>query len=190
MKKLLVCSATGDLYEKHCPSSTESWFIPGVSPIKVSNIYRKIPVDRETGLRACSHQAGVTDFKVYEFWPSDFLQIFIQAGISLKTPPKYLSGCSMDEKSASGQMPVITSPQNTVEYALNMKSDTANLIPLVATVDPDVDQIYWFVDDKYVGSSVSRQAFLWKASPGSFRVRAVDDAGRGDSKRIVVNQVN
>jgi penicillin-binding protein 1C len=190
LKKLDFCASTGDLYEKHCPSSTESWFIPGVSPIKVSNIYRKIPIDRETGLRACWHRAGVTDVRVYEFWPSDFLQIFNQAGISLKTPPNYLSDCSMDEKSASGQMPVITSPQNTVEYAVNMKSDTGNLIPLVATVDPDVDQIYWFVDDKYVGSSASKEAFLWNASPGSFQVRAVDDSGRGDSKRIVISQVN
>jgi penicillin-binding protein 1C len=188
LKKLLVCAATGDLYQKHCPSSVESWFIPGVSPIKVSNIYRKIPIDKETGLRACWHRAGVTEVKVYEFWPSDFLRIFNQAGIKLKTPPKYMSGCSMDQKSASGQMPVITSPQNTVEYIVNVNSDEGNLIPLMATVDPDVDQIYWFVDGKYVGNSIGRQAFLWQARPGSFQVRAVDDSGRGASKRFVVSQ--
>jgi len=190
LKKLRVCAATGDLYQKHCPSSIESWFIPGVSPIKVSNIYRKIPIDKATGLRACWHRAGVTEVKVYEFWPSDFLRIFNQAGIKLKTPPKYMSGCSMDQKSASGQMPVITSPQNTVEYVVNLNSDESNLIPLVATVDPDVDQIYWFVDGKYVGNSIGRQAFLWQARPGSFQVRAVDDSGRGASKRFVVSQVN
>ncbi len=99
-----------------------------------------------------------------------------------------MSGCSMDQKSASGQMPVITSPQNTVEYVVNVNSDEGNLIPLMATVDPDVDQIYWFVDGKYVGNSIGRQAFLWQARPGSFQVRAVDDSGRGASKRFVVSQ--
>ena len=190
LKKLLVCSASGDLYEKHCPSSTESWFIPGVSPIKVSNIYRKIPIDRETGLRACRHRAGLTEVKVYEFWPSDFLRIFNQAGISLKLPPKYMSDCSMDQKSASGQIPIITSPQNTVEYVVNMGSEESNKIPMVATVDSDVDQIYWFVDGEFVGNSTGSQALLWEANPGSFQVRAVDDSGRGASKHFKVSQVN
>ena len=189
LKKLLVCSATGDLYEKHCPSSEESWFIPGVSPIKVSSIYRKIPIDMKTGLRACWHRAGLTEARVYEFWPSDFLQVFNQAGISLKTPPKYAAACSLDQKSATGQMPIITSPQNTVEYVVNMNSNSDNLIPLTATVDPDVDQIFWFVNDQYVGSSINKQAFLWHANPGTFQVRAVDDSGRGASQHFVVSQI-
>lgn len=187
LKKLRFCSATGDLYEKHCPSSTESWFIPGVSPIKLSNIYRKIPVDKQTGLRACSHRVGLTEIKVFEFWPSDLLHVFSLAGISLKTPPKYLSDCSMDQKSTSGQAPIITSPQNTLEYIVSMNSTSDYIIPLVATVDPDVELVYWFIDDKYVGSSNTNQAFLWKASPGNFQLRAVDDSGRGASQQVSVS---
>ncbi len=143
LKKLLVCSTTGDLYEKHCPSSEEPWFIPGVSPIKVSGIYRIIPIDKKTGLRACWHRAGITEAKVFEFWPSDFLQVFRQAGISLKTPPKYGAACGMDQKSATGQMPIITSPQNTVEYVVNMDSNGDNLIPLTLYSDPV--RLYWLV---------------------------------------------
>ncbi len=70
IKRLEVCSNTGDLFEKHCPATQQAWFIPGVSPIKLSNIYREIPINPASGLRTCYHQPGVTELKVYEFWGS------------------------------------------------------------------------------------------------------------------------
>ncbi|MDJ0911850.1 MAG: penicillin-binding protein 1C, partial [Woeseiaceae bacterium] len=37
-----VCARTGDLPGRHCPSTTETWFIPGVSPIRVSDVHRVV----------------------------------------------------------------------------------------------------------------------------------------------------
>jgi penicillin-binding protein 1C len=188
LKRLLICSASGDLYEKDCPSSQKAWFIPGVSPIKVSDIYRKIPINKKSGLRACWHKEGVSELKVFEFWPSDFLHIYNQAGISLKTPPQYESDCDMDLKSTTGQMPVITSPQSTIEYMVRESKDD-NLIPFKAIVDPDVTKVHWFVDDVYAGSTKGKEALLWKGRPGRFMVRAVDDYGRAAVKQFVVNSL-
>jgi len=190
IKKLPVCSTTGDLYEKNCPTSIDSWFIPGVSPIKVSNVYRSIPIDIKTGQRACRHHVGVTEYKVFEFWPSDFLHIFNQAGISLKTPPQYSEGCELGQKSASGQHPIITSPQSLLEYVITINSDSSRQIPLKAIADPDVTKLYWFIDRTYVGDVSNGETLLWNAKPGNFRVRVVDDLGRGASKSIVVNSVS
>jgi len=189
IKKLQICSETGDLYGKNCPTSIESWFIPGVSPIKISNVYRSIPIDIKTGLRACRHQAGVTENKVFEFWSSDFLHIFNQAGISLKIPPQYLKSCELGQKSALGLSPVITSPQSSLEYMITLNSDSSRQIPLKAIADPDVIKLYWFIDKAYVGDVSNGEALLWDAKPGKFMVRVVDDSGRGASKLIVVNSV-
>lgn len=188
IKKLQVCKNTGDLFEKHCPTAVESWFIPGVSPIKVSNIYRTIPIEIATGLRACWHEAGKTEMKTYEFWPSDFLQIFNQAGLSLRTPPRYAHGCSLDQRSSSGQVPVITSPQSTIEYVIQSDVKAENRIPFSAIVDPDVETIFWFVNGKYEGRSKSSVPYFWQASNGQYQVRAIDDSGRGASKTIRVIQ--
>ncbi|VAW64595.1 Multimodular transpeptidase-transglycosylase [hydrothermal vent metagenome] len=186
LKKVEVCRTTGDLISPYCPQSTQSWFIPGVSPIKVSNIYRQIPIEKKSGLRACWHQPGKTQMRVFEFWPSDFLQIFQQAGISLKTPPGYLKACDLDQKSSSGILPVITSPQTSIEYVIESDEAAKNQIPFMATVDPDVEKLYWFVNGKYEGASEKGEAFIWQAGNGRFKVRVVDDAGRAASSVVKV----
>ena len=188
LKQVEVCRKTGDLYEEHCGSAVSTWFIPGVSPIKVSNVYRSIPINIESGLRACFNQPGKTEMKVYEFWSSDFLHIFNQAGISLASPPRYESGCDIADKSNHGQVPIITSPQETVEYVVRMEVTKERQIPLKAIVDPDVIKVHWFVDHAYVGSSNNGKPLLWDSRPGSFQVLAVDDSGRSSYKNIRVTQ--
>ena len=116
--------------------------------------------------------------KVYEFWPSDFLHIFRQAGISLKTPPAYGEDCSLDQKSASGQYPVLLSPQRNVEYVIQNDDPMPNQIPFSATVDPDVATLFWFVNDRFVGSGPAKKTFFWQATSGKFMLRVVDDSGR------------
>jgi penicillin-binding protein 1C len=186
LKKLKICANTGDLYETNCPVSTETWFIPGVSPIKLSNIYRKLPINKQTGLRACWHEPGKTQMEVFEFWPSDFLEIYNQAGISLKTPPQYEPGCGLGQTSSSGQIPVITSPQSSIDYVVRMNSKEDNWIPLKAIVDPDVKTLHWFIEGEYIGSSSSGESLLWKSKPGRYEVSVVDGSGRGASKRFKV----
>lgn len=190
LKRLDVCSNTGDLYEQHCQSAAQTWFIPGVSPIKVSNIYRAIPIDPASNLRACGHQAGVTEMRVYEFWPSDFTQLFKQAGIVLRTPPPYKAECNFTNRANSGQKPIITSPQTTLEYAVRSGVKADSQIPLKAVVDANVSKLHWFVDQSYLGSVSNGDALLWQANPGEYQVRVVDDAGRSASKNVRVTQLN
>ncbi len=190
LKRLRVCSASGDLYEPHCPQASEAWFIPGVSPIKLSNIYRQIPISVLTGLRACWHQPGATKMEVFEFWPSDYLRVFSQAGISLNTPPPFETGCDIDQRGGAGVPPTITSPQRSLEYIVNINDRETQRIPLEASVDSDVSQVYWFIDDAFVGTAMDGDPIFWAARPGIFEARVVDDSGRASSRRFVVSQVN
>ena len=190
LKRLKVCANTGDLYEKHCPASVETWFIPGVSPIKVSNIYRQILIDNHTGLRACEQQPGKTQLKVFEFWPSDFLQIYQQAGISLKSPPPFMASCSLDQTSSAGLKPVMTSPQSSIEYMVRLHQDSSSRIPLTAIVDADVQHLHWFIEDEYIGSTERDRPLFLNAQPGIHHIRVVDDSGRSASKKITVMATN
>jgi len=190
LKRLRVCAATGDLYEADCPAATDAWFIPGVSPIRVTDIYRRIPVEIDTGLRACWHRPGATEMRLFEFWPSDYLRVFNQAGISLKTPPRFAEDCELDYRGGDGHAPVITSPQQSIEYIVSHSSPGGSRVPFEATVDSDTSQVYWFVDDAYVGAARRGETFFWNAVPGRYEARVVDDLGRAANKRFVVSQVN
>ena len=48
--------------------------------------------------------------------------------------------------------------------------------------------IYWFAGDAYLGNSTSRRPLEWKPeAAGRYRIRAVDDHGRADSRMIQVD---
>ena len=191
IKQVAMCKNTGDLPGKYCKSTEDAWFVPGVSPIKVSTVYRAVPILKSSGLRACWFDPKFSEMKVFEFWRSDFLTIFKQAGISLKTPPPFADSCSLDQKSTTGMLPIIRSPQSTIEYVLQAKNTTSevdldethedNLIALTVTVDPDVKKVFWFIDEQFVGEAEAGKVLFWKATSGNHQLRIVDDSGRAAS---------
>lgn len=158
-----------------------TWFIPGKSPIKTDTIFREIPLDATTGLRTC-HYDQTTHFAVYEFWPSDLLQIFRRAGMQLRTPPAYDPKCN-NTSADTGIAPQITSPQTELHYIAHRRTLQ---IPFHATTDGDVRKLYWFLNETFIGTTDRDQAFLWSAAPGNYIVRVIDDHGRSDARDLAV----
>jgi penicillin-binding protein 1C len=189
VKQVAMCADTGDLPGRYCPRTTDSWFIPGVSPIKVSTIHRAVPVDKRTGLRACRPIPGRTTMRVFEFWPSDLQRIFRRAGIALKTPPPFEGDCNLDTQSVAGTPPVIGSPVAGLEYRLRSAPLHQEKIPFSAVADADVRQLFWFVDDRYVGTCKAGKTLWWAPVSGDFTVRVVDDHGRADHRALKVGLV-
>lgn len=59
-------------------------------------------------------------------------------------------------------------------------------IPFAAVTDADSRQVYWFVDSELVGTSRSGESLYWKARPGTFLVRAIDEQGRAVAEQMKV----
>ena len=186
VKRVGVCATTGDLPGPHCPRTMRSWFIPGVSPIKVSSVYRAIDIDRRTGLRSCDPD-GDTERVVYEFWPSNLHAVFRRAGIAIRRPPPWSPGCSLDETSATGFAPRIRSPQGSLVYHAAAPGVREGNVLFSAVVDGDVRRMFWFVDHQLVASTVPGEDYFWTPRTGQFTVRVVDDVGRADAEPIRVD---
>lgn len=183
LTRVKVCKASGLLPTRHCPDTEWTWFIPGKSPIKTDNIYREIAINNKTGLRTC-HVDQSTRFEVFEFWPSDLLKIFKRAGIQRRTPPFFEAGCALSGN--DGMSPQILSPEKGIKYVLNLNSSQNNTIPFSAVRDAGVESLYWFVDETFVAKTKSDAVYLWKAKPGHFVIRAVDEHGLSDARDITV----
>jgi penicillin-binding protein 1C len=181
-----VCAPSGDLPDRHCPRTAETWFIPGVSPIQVTHIYRPVLIDDATGLRACPGSDRPSHTEVFEFWPTDILTLFKLAGLPRRTPPPYMPGCSLTDTAQSGAPPAILTPQPTLTYRLRTDRLDQERLPFTAAADADTRTLYWFVDGRYIGNSKPDQTLFWKPAPGHFQVRVVDDLGRADATRIRV----
>ncbi len=189
VSRIEVCSVSGKLPGPSCGHTMQTWFIPGRSPIEQCDIHRKISVNVRSGLRSCLDGASGTRSEVYEFWPSDLLAIFKQAGIPRRVPPPYEPGCRMEETASRGTGPQITSPREGVVYSLRASSLKDERVPLTAVTDADTRRIHWFMNEEYLGESVSGKPFFWTPKPGKFVVRAVDDHGRSAVRDVVTRIV-
>lgn len=181
-----VCVLSGDIPGPHCKNTIATWFIPGVSPIKTCDVHRAISIDIRSGRRACSNNAPGSRMEIYEFWPSDLMRLFRQAGIPRRIPPQENPQCGHLDHVSHGNPPRIVSPQTGVAYSLRSATVGKQTIPLTAITDADARNVFWFVNEKFLGKSAASVPFHWVAAPGEFTVRAVDDQGRADTRVVKV----
>ena len=187
LRRVAVCASTGDLPGRYCPQTTEAWFVPGVSPIRVSDVHRAIRVDNATGRRACDYDPASSHEVVFEFWPSDILQVFRKAGIAVRRPPRWASHCELDVRAATGAPPQITSPSDRLTYPLRPESAGDEQLPLTAVTDADVRWLYWFANDSFIARVDSDEPVFWRPQAGHYDILAVDDLGRSASTTLSVS---
>lgn len=189
LKRVEICLASGELPNQWCPERGMTWFMPGKSPIKVSDVHRPVMIDDATGRPACPPYEGKrVHQEIYEFWSSDLQQVFVDAGIPRRKPPEN-SDCS-DAGRLGGAAPRITSPLRGSAYVMRLAEEGSGRVVLAATADADAHALYWFVDGAYVGKSAPGDALYWHPeTAGRFRVRAIDDHGRSDERPLEVKLV-
>ena len=158
--QLEVCAASGDLPNLECPVRTKTWFIPGVSPIRVSDVHRRVYVDAKTNTPVCPSSGAINPnlrTEVREFWPSEVAQSFSDAGLHLKTAPN----CA----AVQVEVPKITAPLNNVSYRLTAAELKAPTLVLRASAAAGVTKLYWFANGSYAGTSAPGVGLRY--APGS-----------------------
>jgi penicillin-binding protein 1C len=185
LERVDVCSASGDLPNAECPQTVSTWYVPGVSPIRVSQVHRRVWIDTRTGEQACPpYDPTHTRSEVFEFWSTELLQLFAQAGMPRRRPPP-AGDCQRDM--AGGTPPKITSPVTAATYTIRAGRIGNETVPLAANADSEVRRLHWFVDESYVGTSAPGIALAWNPrGSGHYVVRTVDDRGRADSRPLDV----
>ncbi|MGE4560016.1 MAG: penicillin-binding protein 1C [Desulfobulbus sp.] len=182
-----VCQASGDLPNRWCPHTVKTWFIPGKSPIRVSTLHRPVAVDRQSGAAVCPpYDPERTKLEVHAFWPSDLERLFRAAGLPRRSPPPLPASCSRQGYRISGDPPQMRSPLTNVVYTLR-HSKPGESIELAAAIDGDAERMYWFADDRYLGSNSRESSLSWRpARAGTFGLSVVDDQGRSAGRTVAV----
>jgi penicillin-binding protein 1C len=184
VSKVAVCAESGDLPNAWCPHTVETWYIPGKSPIKVSQLHRAVAMDIATGRAACPpYSPETTRMEVYEFWSSDMLKLFREAGMPRRTPPPQ-PACTAGEGT---EAPRVASPLLGVTYTLR-RSRPDGVIALEASAAADVRNVFWFDGGALIGKvAIGEGALGWRpAVDGAHLVRVIDDHGRGAERDVQV----
>jgi penicillin-binding protein 1C len=177
LKRIAVCPQSGQPVSRWCPHGKDGWIIPGVSPIKTCTLHRPIRINPANGLRLCPEDNGPGETRVAEFWDSDELEAFRQAGVRRDNPPPFEHPCADTEAGgAGGEAPKIVSPQAGVSYPV--RGGQAGNIEFSAIAAGGRHRLFWFVNDDFMGDGAT---VLWPAKPGRFEIVVVDEQGRSSS---------
>ena len=191
LTRLEVCTASGDLPNPYCPVRATTWYIPGKSPIRICDVHRAVVVNAQTGHGACPpYDSRYTRTEVFEYWPSDMLRLFIQAGIPRRVPPR-AADCfdrALASNEADGtRSPKIATPLRGVTYTLRFSDPERQAIPLSAAIDADSAQLYWFANTGFIGAVSRGNTLHWmRPAAGSYVLRAVDERGRSATRDVNV----
>jgi penicillin-binding protein 1C len=182
--RIEVCSASGDLPNDLCKEREQTWFIPGKSPIRISQLHRAVTVDAASGQPTCARGPG-TRSEVYEFWPTDMQRLFVDAGMPRRQPP-VLPDCGVRGDAGGDQQgdgPTIASPNKSTTYTVRLSKPAP--LALRANSLAAQDSLFWFANGGLVGKGRPADAVAWTpAAPGHFQLRVVDQAGRADTREV------
>ena len=187
VERIEVCRQTGDLDTSLCSDRTRTWFIPGVSPVKPSGVYRRIDIVIESGLRACMPEQGRTQSIVWEVWPSDLERMFALAGIVKPPPPEFEPACRPEP--VPGRKLQIQLPKKGLVFYASLASGAKTEVALQAESDSAAGKLSWFVDGSFVGACAPGQTISVKVAPGRYHVLVSDESRVTASRVITVKAV-
>lgn len=190
LKSTDVCSLTGGFTRGACPHLKKTWFNPGVSPIEECHVHRQFMVSTVSGKRVCHTRMneGVKS-EVYEFWPSDIVQLFAKFGLPYKKAPPFEENCSPEEVSLAGA-PEIVSPKQDLIYSIRFDPKSGyEKIPFKAKVDQEIKKVFWFANQKPLGESLPSETLMAEIKPGNYEITLVDDHGQVATRPFQVKLV-
>jgi penicillin-binding protein 1C len=182
-----VCAVSGGIPNEHCTDTVTTGFIPGLSPIDRCDVHRQIFIDQATGYRVEeSRDEGVIPV-VWEFWTSDFYQLFEDAGLPRIQPPPFAPDIPQAQRHNQGFPPRITSPFDGGEYLIDPQDPQRQTIVFQAHADSEAQELFWFIGSRLIGKASPQSSVLWRATPGRHEVVVLDSQGRADAATIVVD---
>ena len=171
-----MCEIGGGIAGPYCPQKVSSYFIPGKSPLTRNTIHRSIPIDNKTGLRACNADPKTTHNEVFEFWDSEYVDMFNRAGIKRKTPPTFVPNCSQLETNEDWNSPIIVSPIQDTKIVITSNYDFESVGFMAFGTDTNA-KLFWFLDDKTLGTTHNGETLEYNVPMGEHILRVTDTFG-------------
>lgn len=186
VRKREVCEISGKIPNEYCEHTVEEYYIPGVSSEERCEIHRAYPIDEETGFRLTRKHLSGKEYreKVFEVYPPEVATWMERNGFPVEQVPEMHPDIKL---SASGKGPVIKSPQDDMSYLIRRGIPMEyQKIPLDASVDNSVRELYWFMDGELVYSGKPEKMGFLEPEKGKHKLVCQDDRGRSSTVTIFV----
>ena len=205
LKTREVCALTGAVPSPHCPTRKSDVYIPGLSPVAICTIHKRIYVDGDTGYSLCSHcrsflpaasQADVphdttrtahnsVETKIFEEWPAEAATWLAKNGFAVPVLPEHNPLCT---GAIAGTAPVILSPtEDTVYYIRDSVPLAHQKIQLSASTSNRTQQLFWFLDGELIFKGNAGEQYWLTPVKGEHVITCVDAEGRSASRPLHIS---
>ncbi len=181
-----VCTASGNIPSDLCSDISIDAFIPGVSPNKICTHLKEIYISADSSVSYCKTCLPENGYKkaVYRNLKPEIRSFYELTGVKYKKIPPHFPNC---ERIFRENSPQITSPIKNVEYFID-KIDSTKIM-LSADVSPDVDTVYWYINNKFIASRRSNKKLFVIPPSGKIKISCTDDKGRNTNIFIVIKYI-
>ncbi|MCS7311990.1 MAG: penicillin-binding protein 1C [Acidobacteria bacterium] len=183
LTRVPVCPFSGERPKEACPGVRWVLAVRDAAPLRACPYHRRLLVERDSGRRMCpwkSYASGELTAQVFTLLPP-LAAAFL--GTPTSTEPLPSEQCATPEVLSEMR---ILSPLEGATYLPSADVRGSGGIPLRAVTPAPDRRIFWFVNDQFVGSTVSGEVWLVHLSPGPVTVVAVDSTGRSDRVHLQV----
>ncbi len=185
-----VCTLSGEPMGPGCTGHVSDWFIPGVSSMRPCSIHHRLTFDRKTGDEVCrtcmTQPARAYLEKTVEVWPPEVATYLRQQGKPAGITVRHNPACSA-LLSTSGLK--IKSPLPNSHFTLSEAlASRHQKIPLIAQCEHPADDVYWYVDQRWVGQTKADAPMYLNPTPGRHSVSAVNARGQSDRVSFQVSR--
>lgn len=179
-----VCPVSGQPRGETCEHAVVDWFVPGISTNQTCRHLVEVSVSPDERISYCTRCRPSIGYKrkLYPDYPADMLAWMERVGARYDKIPNHNPECT---RVLQTNPPRIVSPVANQEYLID-RSDDAE-IKLAAETAADVGLLYWYVNDRLVGTSKPGEDFFVKVDPGRIKISCTDDRGRNSDITFTVS---
>ncbi|GAB3180423.1 penicillin-binding protein 1C [Telluribacter humicola] len=181
-----VCAASGDIPDEFCENKIVDYYIMGVSPYRRCQHRRWAFTDAAHKSTYCTHCLPEQGY-ISQSFPNlapELIAYYESKKVPYEKLPPHHPAC---ERVFGKGAPLIVSPNADSEYYLPVGE--AQQLQLSCQAANDVQEVYWYVNDRLHQRSSPGEAVFISPPPGRVKISCSDDKGRNSDVWIVVKKL-
>ena len=181
-----VCAASGDIPAEFCTNKVTAYHLMGVSPYRRCTHRKWVFTDTAAKISYCPYCLP-GDGYVRRSFPNlapELIAYYELKKLPYEKEPPHNPAC---ERVFRDGAPLIVSPNQGSEYYL--RQDEPQQLLLSCQAANNVEEIFWYVNDKFYQKSGPTEAVFMSPPPGRIKISCSDDKGRNSDIWIEVKRL-
>jgi penicillin-binding protein 1C len=181
-----VCAASGDIPSDFCDHQITDDYIMGVSAYKKCGHKRWVFTDLLGKMSYCTYclPEKNVEKRAYPNLAPELIAYYEVQKLPYEKLPPHNPYC---ERVFHEGAPLIVSPNDGSEYYI--RKDEPQQIQLACQAAIDVQEVFWYVNDKLVRKNSPHEATFFSPPPGRVKISCSDDKGRNSNIWITVKRM-